>query len=586
MRQQQVLWQIADSLYRKTPVEDIIGEVALLTAFSHLPSTYPVAAQRLAEQVVQGKLSLEDAYDQMAEALPVFAELFERSQLRNELPNSEVIEHLKVILSLKNDPGIWLKELADFPLHRKYMGTFLMPEELTQLMVGLGLSSSQAESVYAPFPFSSRLASEVSSLAKEVVHETPYVSNFAAACSLLQGKTLQESDPIRTPSNTSGNQLRKFSHVITAPPFGQKQGAVIDPYNRFQSESGQGDVMALEHGLAQCSGRMVAIVPAGLLFRSGADGYFREHLVSSGILDAVIQLPGAIFPNTAVVTCILVFDIKRNPDESVLFYNADDEELIRSEGRPLRRVIHGWQKIVDDVLNRRATNHSVLASKADIEQQAYDLSVSRYVLSEATRKIRTLSEVKRLSDIAQIIRAQSLKEDKEPRGEAYLEVGARDISISGVIRTPSKRMLLSGRAKDRAEQQCLQPGDILLANKGNLGKVGIVDSDCGENWVANQLFQVIRLNSDSVCRPEYLFRYLSSPLVQTYLQDQASGTTMPVLKTADINALSIPVPPLKEQEGVLETHQQIQQGYDEIARIQENINKLSCLHWNLSTEQQ
>ena len=586
MRQHQVLWQIADSLHRRTPVEDVVGEVALLTAFSHLPSKYPVAEQRLAERVVQGKLSLEDAYEQMADALPDFAELFERSQIPRELPNSEIVEHLKVILSLESDPNNWLKELAGLPLHRKYMGTFLMPEEAVQLMVSLGLASSQAESVYAPFPFSAQLASEASGQAKEVVHETPYVSNFAAACTLMQGIILQESDPIRAPSNASGSQLRKFSHVIMAPPFGQKQQAVIDPYNRFQSVSGQGDLMALEHGLAQCSGRMVTMVPTGLLFRGGADGYFREQLVSSGILDAVIQLPGAIFTTTGVVTCLLVFDVNRNPEEPVLFYNADDEDLARSEGRPLRRVIHEWQRIVDDVLNRKESSYCALASTADIEQQGFDLSVSRYVLSEASQSIKTFENTQPLSNIAQLIRAQLLKEDKEPRGEAYLEVGVKDITPSGLISTPEKRMLLSGRVKDRAEQQRLQPNDILLAIKGRLGLVGIVGNDCGDNWVSGQLFQVVRLKPDDFISPEYLFRYLSSPLVQTYLQDQASGSTMPVLKTNDIKELPVPVPSVEEQQQVLETHQHIQQGYAQIAQIQKDINTLATQHWNLSAEQQ
>lgn len=586
MKTQQVLSQIAYQLYQTSPVEDPVGEVALLAAFCHLPSEYPPAKLQLADQVAGGKLSLQEAYYQMADAFPDFYDCFEQSQIPSELSSSEITKHLKVILALKNDnKDAWLRELVS--LSSSQRGWLrLLPNEVVQLMIGLGLEGKQVKSVYAPFDLSAQLAVGASKWADEVIYEASSTSRFTAACVLLQDIIFQNSNPIRSPANTSGDQLRKFSHVLMAPPFGQKLGSVVDPYNRFQSDSLQSDVMTLEHGLAQCSGRMVALVPMGLLFRSGADGYFRERIISSSILEAVIQLPGAIFSNTAIATCVLVFDISRNPEEPVLFYNADDEELAHSEGRPLRRVVHQWERIVDEVLHRTQSDHCVRANATEIKQQGYDLSVSRYVLSDATQRIKSLENTHSLSEVAQLIRAQLLKEDKELRGEVYLEVGMKDISPSGKISTPEKRMLLSGRVRDRAEQQRLQPGDLLLAIKGNLGKVGIVGDDCGDNWVAGQLFQVVRLsNTTKTIEPEYLFRYLSSPLVQTYLHDQASGTTMAVLKTTDIKELPIPVPSAEEQQQVLETHRRIQQAYAQIAGIQSEINQLAREHWNLSADQ-
>ncbi|GAA4649749.1 hypothetical protein GCM10023116_20300 [Kistimonas scapharcae] len=571
-----------DSLRKKGSIEDAISEISLLVAFCYIPVNRPELNFSAVEDVINGKLSLRQAYEAAAEALPDYATHFTKSRLPLELSSSEVINFIKEVSpEQRSTHWLWLQSLTDLS-SRKNDGLYFIPDEIVNLMVSLAMEDKHAETVYSPFSLSVQLAVEASQKADEVIYESGNVSQYAAAIALLQGITLQKTDPISSPSNiTEDNQLRKFSHILMAPPFGQKLNSVVDPYNRFQSDSLQSDVMTLEHGLAQCSGRMVALVPMGLLFRSGADGYFRERVVSSGILEAVIQLPGAIFSTTAIATCVLVFDMNRNPKDPVLFYNADNEELARSEGRPLRRIVHQWERIAHDVLKRTQSEYCVRANATEIKQQGYDLSVSRYVLSDATQRIKSLDNTRQLSGIAQLIRAQLLKEDKEPRGDVYLEVGMKDISPSGKISAPEKRLQLSGRARDRAKQQRLQPGDILLAIKGNLGKVGIVGNDCGDNWVAGQLFQVIRINSEEKVKTEYLYRYLSSPLVQTYLRDQASGTTMAVLKTTDIKALPIPVPSAEEQQQVLAIHQQIQQAYAQIASIQTEIDQLAQAHWNL-----
>ena len=73
------------------------------------------------------------------------------------------------------------------------------------------------------------------------------------------------------------------------PPFGCKYRELEhDPYHRFRKGL-SGEAVAMTHALSQSTGRIVAILPQGFLFRSAGDRQLRQQLVDEGILDAVIQ---------------------------------------------------------------------------------------------------------------------------------------------------------------------------------------------------------------------------------------------------------------------------------------------------------
>jgi restriction endonuclease S subunit len=218
----------------------------------------------------------------------------------------------------------------------------------------------------------------------------------------------------------------------------------------------------------------------------------------------------------------------------------------------------------------------------ELKKDRYDLSVRRHVQGAATAELRRMTDTRPLSAIAELIRGQLLKEEDPLSGEYYLEVGVKDIGDDGMVRIPAKKLRLSGRMKDRAELQRLQPGDILLVTKGSVGKVGLVGGDCGDNWVASQSFQVVRLTSSNyIAKQEILYRYLSSPLIYNYLLEQLTGTTIPVVKTSDIKNLPVPNMPLDEQHKIVKTHKKIIEAYVEINELKARIEKLRHRRWSL-----
>ena len=73
------------------------------------------------------------------------------------------------------------------------------------------------------------------------------------------------------------------------------------------------------------------VVPHGVLFRGAAEGRIRQKMIEKNLLDAVIGLPGNLFPTTNIPVAILVFDRSREKGghrescREVLFVDASRE---------------------------------------------------------------------------------------------------------------------------------------------------------------------------------------------------------------------------------------------------------------------
>lgn len=90
----------------------------------------------------------------------------------------------------------------------------------------------------------------------------------------------------------------------------------------------------------------------------------------------------------------------------------------------------------------------------------------------------------------------------------------------------------------------------------------MIGDDCGDNWIAGQVFLIIRAGERGTVRPEYLYRYLASPM--QYLGEIDSGTGIPILKTNDIKNLPAPVSSTEEQARVIDIHRQFMTEHEAI----------------------
>ena len=202
-------------------------------------------------------------------------------------------------------------------------------------------------------------------------------------CNTLTAPTLVEND-----------RLMKFNYVVANPPFSlDKWGAEeaeADPHNRFWRgipPRSKGDYAFISHMIEvalEREGRVAVVAPHGVLFRGGAEGRIRERLIRDNLLDAVIGLPGNLFPTTSIPVAILVFDRSREKGganekhKDVLFIDASkDYQAGKNQNALLDEHI---EKILDTYRRRKnMEKYAHLASFKELEENDFNLNIPRYV---------------------------------------------------------------------------------------------------------------------------------------------------------------------------------------------------------------
>ena len=215
------------------------------------------------------------------------------------------------------------------------------------------------------------------------------------------GKTLMGSHLVRAILDhiAGSGRLRKgramrFNVVVANPPFSlDKWGAAeaqADRYNRFWRgvpPKSKGDYAFVTHMIETAlpqEGRVAVVVPHGVLFRGGAEGRIRRALIEENLLDAVIGLPGNLFPTTSIPVAILVFDRAREKGgaredcRDVLFIDASrDFQSGKNQNALLDEHI---ARILETFRARQPVDkYAHVASLQEIADNDFNLNIPRYV---------------------------------------------------------------------------------------------------------------------------------------------------------------------------------------------------------------
>jgi type I restriction enzyme M protein len=182
----------------------------------------------------------------------------------------------------------------------------------------------------------------------------------------------------------------KCEVVIANPPFSANWKGEDDPqlahddrfsqYGRLAPKS-KADYAFITHMLYHLAdnGTMAIVLPHGVLFRSGAEGYIRQHIIEKqNYLDAVIGLPPNLFYGTTIPAIVLVFKKCRRDDEEILFIDASKE----FEKGKNQNELNGENiaDVFDTYKNRKEVEkYSHKASLDEIKENEYNLNISRYV---------------------------------------------------------------------------------------------------------------------------------------------------------------------------------------------------------------
>jgi type I restriction enzyme S subunit len=155
-------------------------------------------------------------------------------------------------------------------------------------------------------------------------------------------------------------------------------------------------------------------------------------------------------------------------------------------------------------------------------------------------------ETKQFGEIATIVRGASPRPIRnfitdDPNGVNWIKIG--DVQPgSKYITSTNEKITQEGARKSRL----VHPGDFILSNSMSFGRPYImkIKGCIHDGWLAITGFEEYFM-------PDFLYHLLSSAPIQKVLAQRASTGTVKNLNADIVKALELPVPPLEEQQRIV-----------------------------------
>jgi type I restriction enzyme M protein len=201
-------------------------------------------------------------------------------------------------------------------------------------------------------------------------------------------------DTLNSPLLVENDRLMKFNCVVANPPFSLDkwgaENAESDQYNRFWRgvpPKSKGDWAFISHMVETAlekEGRVAVVVPHGVLFRGAAEGRIRQKMIEENLLDAVIGLPGNLFPTTNIPVAILVFDRSREKGganearKDILFIDAS-RDFVSGKNQNTLSDEHLDQIVESYSARTEIDKYTHVANFKEIKENDFNLNIPRYV---------------------------------------------------------------------------------------------------------------------------------------------------------------------------------------------------------------
>jgi type I restriction enzyme M protein len=281
-------------------------------------------------------------------------------------------------------------------------GEFYTPSEVVRTMVGI-VKPKEGERIYDPTGGSGGMLIQSIEYVKKhggnarnlSVHGQEINLSTWAICKMnmlfhdAMGADIRKGDTIREPKHVEGGVLKTFDIVLANPPFSLKnwglEEAQADIYNRFiygLPTASYGDLAFVSHMVASLNakGRMVTVIPHGVLFRGGGEQGIRSGFLKNDLVEAVIGLPTNIFYGASIPAALLVIN-KAKPvarKRKVLFIDASlgfvkDGNKNRLREEDVARIVTTFDDYTD------IDKYARIVALEEIEKNEYNLNIARYV---------------------------------------------------------------------------------------------------------------------------------------------------------------------------------------------------------------
>lgn len=328
--------------------------------------------------------------------------------------------------------------------------------------------------------------------------------------------------------HTYGFSREKFDLIFAVPAL------------RDRRLMAKGDFICRESDLAAAQnllyhlaldGRMVIVLSSRIAFAGGDAAILRKYMEENYQILEIAELPPNLFaPDTALNTLLCVFSqgttdsvvVKRYREGGGILTPAQKELLFREEFS----APNGWRV------------GEALAENSEIE--AYQASPTRRMP---------------LGELASIFRGKAVS--SAGRSGEIGVVQLSNLTGTGIQYTG---MDFIGGSEQTLARYILRPGDVLVAARGTVVKAAVFE---GQPYpcIPSANLNVIRPGGE--LRGMYLKLFFETPVGIAMLERLRRGTTVMNINYRDLGGIEVPVPPLEQQDRLVEEYQAGLQRYQQ-----------------------
>jgi type I restriction enzyme M protein len=294
-------------------------------------------------------------------------------------------------------------------------GQFFTPRAVVHLLVRI-LGPQPTDSIYDPACGSAGMLIEAAAEVKqsggsvrqmrfygqEVNQTSAAIGRMNLFIHEVEDAQIRREDTLQKPKFIDAKgKLDQFDLVVANPPFSLKDwGAdkwATDPHKRAIGgvpPKNNGDYAWVQHMITSMkpeTGRVGVVMPHGVLFRSGAEGAIRKHLIESDLLETVIGLAPNLFYGASIPACLMFFRATKDTGRKkhILFIDASkrfakgkaQNFLTDKDVEDIFAVYLSLGEAEKENISARLVSHN------EIDENNWDLNIGRYLKADAAELV-------------------------------------------------------------------------------------------------------------------------------------------------------------------------------------------------------
>lgn len=294
------------------------------------------------------------------------------------------------------------------------------------------------------------------------------------------------------------------------------------------------------------TGKAVAIMTNGAAFNK-PDMYMRQYFAENGYIEAVINLPPALFAETAIPTTMIVFSHNNN---SIRLVNA--ESIFSKENRKINVLSDENVQTIFDCINYGGDN-TIDVSLEDMREHDYNLMASHYLDKPVVENGICFGDI-----IKNITRGSQVKPALLESHKSIMPTNNRFISLSNVVNgavdIEEGQQYLTEIPK--ALEKFVIPNNSIVLSKmaSPTFRSAVVNTDSNHSMVATGNLYIIEIDEDKA-DPYYVQAFFDSVAGEAALNYVSGGSAVKTISVEAVKNILIPLPALEEQKTVAQKYQ-------------------------------